>query len=601
MFTYLPLDLTPQSRQIRFLNLLPASSFDADISCTIFNGSLQAPPHYEALSYVWGTESDKSNITLVYDAAEVNASCKTDSDNHIPHTDTALNFEVTPNLASALRHIRDDKLSRTLWIDAICIDQQSTKEKSHQVAQMRQVYLSAQQVIMWLGPELSTSSSLAIDFLRSIPMRKDGTPQYDYQEADSPAWFASDDLFLKRPYWHRSWILQEVLHNRPVTVYVGKNSLDINDFFDLFKKYFTFRKVLSTLSMSGLSAAAQHELSKEPERMNDVLANDQWFRALGTTESMPDALVYMRPLFKDPKYLPRLGHLLYTFRDQGATVPKDKIYSLYGMAKQEYDIEINYNDNPADGAALTTRDLYMRTTRQLLANVLVVLLWIESPQRNIESGLDGINLPSWVPDFMTEQHLSARCLYTKGTLFCASKDFPDGMWKNRSADKEDDLKKSGIFTIRGVRVGRIKNTREVHATKKWSDAEAAQGWDKLRLFWYESVRHFHGMDTAISNEAVPQSVISSATFENTSWGPCKAEQGDIIVVAAGSNIPLVLREEEKRFLFVGGCWLVKSQINLSALLGPENSSKQEGFDEIMHGSIVKEIGKTCVVEEFELC
>jgi hypothetical protein len=598
MFTYLPVDLTPESRQIRLLKLLPASSFDATINCTIFNGSLQAPPHYEALSYVWGTESDKSKISLVYEA---NAACKADNENHIPRTDTGLNFEVTPNLASALRHIRDDSSSRTLWIDAICIDQESTKEKSHQVAQMRQVYLSAQRVIMWLGPELSSSISLAIKFLRSMRMEEDGQSHYVYQEADSPAWFACDDLFLKRPYWGRSWILQEVLHNRPVTVHVGKNALDIESFFHLFKKYFALRKVLSSLSMSGLSTEEQEMLSKEPEKLKKVLANDQWFRALGSTESMPDALVYMRPLFQDPKYLPRLGHLLYTFRDQGATVPKDKIYSLYGMAKQEYDIEINYNEDPAKGASLTTRDLYLRTTRQLLANVLVVLLWIESPQRKIENGLDGINLPSWVPNFMTEQHLSARCLYTKSTLFCASRDFPGEMWKGQSTDKEDDLKRSGIFTIRGVRVGRIQNTQEVRATRKWSNVKTAQGWDKLRLFWYKLIRDFNVMDVAISNEAVPENVISSATFENTSWGPCKAERGDIIIVAAGSNIPLVLRKEEERFLFVGGCWLVKSQINLFTLLEPGKSGKQEGFDEIMYGSIVEEIGKTCVVEQFDLC
>jgi hypothetical protein len=536
----------------------------------------------------------------VYDAAQADAACKGDIEDHISRSSTGLNFEVTPNLASALRHIRDVKSSRTLWIDAICIDQKSAKEKSHQVAQMRQVYLSAQRVIMWLGPENSFSSSLAMDFLRSIRIGEDGEPQYVDQEADSPAWFACDDLFLKRPYWRRSWILQEVLHNRPVTVHVGKNALEIDLFFDLFNKYFTLRKVLSSLSMSGLSAGEQVWLSKEPEKLKKVLANDQWFRALGATESMPAALVHMRPLFQDPKYLPRLGYLLNTFRDQAATVPKDKIYSLSGMAKQEYEIEINYNEDPEKGATLTTRDLYKRTTRQLLANVLVVLLWIESPQRKIESGLDGIQLPSWVPDFMTEQHLSARCLFTKSPLFCASRDFPGGMWKGQSTDKEDDRKKSGIFTIRGVRVARIQNIKEVPATRQWSDVEAAQGWDKLRLFWYEPIRHFSGMDVATSDEAVPENVMSSATFENTSWGPCKAERGDIIIVAAGSNIPLVLRKEEEMFLFVGGCWLVKSQINLSALLKLENSSKQEGFDEIMYGSIVKEI-KSCVVEEFDLC
>jgi hypothetical protein len=37
------------------------------------------------------------------------------------------------------------------WIDALCIDQNSTKERNHQVALMEKIYRNAKLVIAWLG------------------------------------------------------------------------------------------------------------------------------------------------------------------------------------------------------------------------------------------------------------------------------------------------------------------------------------------------------------------------------------------------------------------------------------------------------------------
>lgn len=77
------------------------------------------------------------------------------------------------------------------------------------------------------------------------------------------------------------------------------------------------------------------------------------------------------------------------------------------------------------------------------------------------------------------------------------------------------------------------------------------------------------------------------------------DNGDIIVVAAGCKIPLVLRRYEDKYLFVDGCWLIESQIDLTKL--KRGSGKEEGFSKIMYGSVVESIGKTCEVEEFDLC
>jgi Heterokaryon incompatibility protein (HET) len=47
------------------------------------------------------------------------------------------------------------------WIDAICIDQSSIAERSHQVSRMKEIYKTAKEVVAWLGPE-AKKSELAI-------------------------------------------------------------------------------------------------------------------------------------------------------------------------------------------------------------------------------------------------------------------------------------------------------------------------------------------------------------------------------------------------------------------------------------------------------
>lgn len=47
-----------------------------------------------------------------------------------------------------------------LWIDAICINQQDLKEKSHQVASMASIFKDAWQVVVWLGSHKETPAQI---------------------------------------------------------------------------------------------------------------------------------------------------------------------------------------------------------------------------------------------------------------------------------------------------------------------------------------------------------------------------------------------------------------------------------------------------------
>lgn len=143
--------------------------------------------------------------------------------------------------------------------------------------------------------------------------------------------------------------------------------------FRLFNRYYWTRMALSSIG----NTIPNDQQSIMTEKSKNALEYDAWFRSAGAAESMPDLLVEMRPRFRHPPFEGlRLGTMLYKFRDQKATNPKDRIYAFLGMAKKEYEIKPEYNDK-----LLTKRNLYVLTTRKLLARVLIVLLWIESPER----------------------------------------------------------------------------------------------------------------------------------------------------------------------------------------------------------------------------
>lgn len=113
--------LGEKAGRIRFLTLLPGK-FSAPIGTAISETPLTEDYtllHCEVLSYAWGKAADKFNATVGFFWRRV---------------------AVTRNLACALRHLRRLAKPQSLWIDAICIDQQSLKERANQVQMMAEVY-----------------------------------------------------------------------------------------------------------------------------------------------------------------------------------------------------------------------------------------------------------------------------------------------------------------------------------------------------------------------------------------------------------------------------------------------------------------------------
>ena len=57
-------------------------------------------------------------------------------------------FMVGNNLEAALRRLRLADRPRTLWIDAVCINQGNDDERAQQVGHMRDIYSYAKRVLI---------------------------------------------------------------------------------------------------------------------------------------------------------------------------------------------------------------------------------------------------------------------------------------------------------------------------------------------------------------------------------------------------------------------------------------------------------------------
>lgn len=129
MSMYAPLN--PQNKEIRLL-LLHAGSDNDPIRCSSSVVSLRHDPNFEALSYVWGTKDPTGNTCIDLDGQP---------------------FSVTPSLHTALKRLRRADSQRTLWVDAVCINQEDNAEKAIQVAMMSDIYTRTSDALLWLGEE----------------------------------------------------------------------------------------------------------------------------------------------------------------------------------------------------------------------------------------------------------------------------------------------------------------------------------------------------------------------------------------------------------------------------------------------------------------
>ncbi|KAK8137540.1 heterokaryon incompatibility protein-domain-containing protein [Apiospora sp. TS-2023a] len=163
--------LPTASKYVRVLDVLgvPASAPDEPIQGRLRVIPLDGSQKFTALSYVWGS----------YAATPQYITCD----------GTRLN--VTSNCHSALGHMRNTLGTFTIWIDAVCINQEDEPEKMAQIPLMGDIYSIAETVYIWLG-DGTPGTDRAMDYMSNPVLARYYTPQADGTAESSPffaAWF----------------------------------------------------------------------------------------------------------------------------------------------------------------------------------------------------------------------------------------------------------------------------------------------------------------------------------------------------------------------------------------------------------------------------
>lgn len=159
--------------------------------------------------------------------------------------------KITKNLHEALVAVRSPSASLTLWIDAICINQEDKKERSTQVAKMASIYRQAARVFIWLGHDDAEYVERAFTYLcqrankvylgvgwtklfdirlASYVTRRREVPASELQLEDArptPEQYEAFCVFLRQPWFYRIWVVQEASVCKKATLYWHESCIDL--------------------------------------------------------------------------------------------------------------------------------------------------------------------------------------------------------------------------------------------------------------------------------------------------------------------------------------------------------------------------------------
>ncbi|KAJ9614485.1 hypothetical protein H2200_002622 [Cladophialophora chaetospira] len=294
--------LSFRRNEFRILKLLGATSHNGKqiINAALNNFPINNHPPYDALSYCWGQSQGSQEIML----------------NGIPHL-------ITENLREALVTLMDQGIT-SLWVDALSIDQDDTDEKASRkfpslgpdVAndfQPQELVLGikrteAESVIIWLGSASTTSDQLLRQMKDAYPIqqvRRFWTDVLIEVNDNFVLYFKPEFLdFLKRSYWFRLWVVQEIAVAQKIRLFCGSESI------------------------SGLI-------------LESLFSKDLWERlrfeaGLTWNISPPPSFVHMVNIWKVRHFVRTrkpmdLLTMLYELRESFTTLAVDRVYSLLGL------------------------------------------------------------------------------------------------------------------------------------------------------------------------------------------------------------------------------------------------------------------------------
>lgn len=382
----------------------------------------------------------------------------------------------------------------------ICINQSDMEEKNQQVQQMPKIFASSSQCAIWVGEE-DENDTWALDIVDEIDdlLRSGESDTGKLSEVLSNG--AGRDPYeclhalFKKPWWGRSWVVQEAVMAPRATLLYGNQSLDLNVLARIVRRSTFVQGVLRPLTLP-YSNAASFWQSRE------------WQDAAGLA-----TIVEAR---SEEGHNLSLSQLVYATRFRKAYQPVDRFYSLFGMLGPDdayhAGLLVNYASDSADTCV---RIFEMCILRERSLDILSYISYREDRVRDFL-------LPSWasfcawdadyshaLPLLQLEEHNS------RLARFCAS-----------SSDAAPTFPRPRIMAIDGWCIDALR-TELSHRTHDEVFGEA--GYEKF----LEHRRIFE------------------ATLEHLCLVPSESQASDEVYILQGGKTPYVLRKQVEGWEFVG--------------------------------------------------
>ena len=279
-FHHQPLELDKST--IRVLGVFPGLA-ESIIKCKLWHIDLAEDTH-NCLSYTWGTDEHSHGI-LIND-----------------HT-----FKVRRNLHDFLQQARRLNIEGPLWIDAICINQEDTRERNHQVQQMVDIYRYARRVIVFPG-YLPHGLGKLVTGVRAARSQEGVFNFLPWHLRGYGIWLAvfccPGRMEILRemdalPYWKRTWIIQENMLAKDAVLILGN---------DMIKRY---------------------DLERFVEHLKLLLSNDRVNRSLRLPGSWSFARLMRLPKDKEAMTVSDTIDLLLSVKDSHCSDIRDKVPRYY--------------------------------------------------------------------------------------------------------------------------------------------------------------------------------------------------------------------------------------------------------------------------------
>ncbi|KAL6797223.1 heterokaryon incompatibility domain-containing protein, partial [Trichoderma sp. SZMC 28013] len=372
-----------------------------------------------------------------------------------------------------------------------------------------------------------------------------------FENARQEDWEAVDNL-LARPWWSRTWVVQEIWQAREAILQCGGSTLK----WKTVEKAMNYQEGWDDMGCL-VKRTKRWKIWASLKRRYGLAIHISQKRLLGS----------------------KLSDLLWNIWDRDATDPRDKVFAVLGLVGKEY------NDTLPDIDYCKTMEQVYREAASfiMMKEKSLDLLLAASGPNHQES------LPSWAPDWRREANEHRPALFVNASLmriqcyFIGSTDalYLHGHGYSASGQLEPQISFCDDFSILNVHAMHLDTVTEVstdlgNAPSAESIVQCAQSIldkphheetlqpedavDDRKLKRILTAGAFIDPNTLRTEDQVIENVMRLRRLFVTSnnhfcIGPSKIQVGDVVSIIVGCSLPIVIRPDGNCFKVVGEAYV----------------------------------------------